>query len=101
MNSNFSTLNYNRLDEAQVMLRSISHPSRLKILNLLLKSGELTQSDLCEAFPTFNTNILTKHLKIMFDNDIIEKSKAGKYVKYYANVRKVEKIMNLLKDFTV
>ncbi len=100
MNFNSPALDYYKTEEAMLLLRSISHPTRIKILNLLLENGELTQTDICQAFPHFNKEMLTRHLNIMFSSDMIDKSREDEGMVYRACEEKIEKIMHLLSDFS-
>jgi DNA-binding transcriptional ArsR family regulator len=99
MNS-YSLLDANKTNEALLHLKSLAHPTRVKFLNLLLKSEQLTFSDFQIAFPDFNKELITKHLNVLFNDNLIEKEFVGSEVTYQAQQEKIEKIWDLVRQFS-
>jgi len=60
------------------LLKSISHPIRLKIL-CLLQDGEMTVSDLRQAVRTTNANV-SQHLTILRHQGIIDFRKDANFI---------------------
>jgi DNA-binding transcriptional ArsR family regulator len=100
MDSQFSLLNAYKTEEAMLLLRSLSHPTRIKIVNLLLENEQLTLTDIQTAFPSFNKEMLTRHLNILFASNMVEKEIVGNEISYQAQQEKLEKIMALVSDFS-
>ena len=66
------------IDNLAVLLKSISHPIRLKIL-CLLQDKELTVSEIREEVATSGANI-SQHLNIMRNQGIIASRKEANFI---------------------
>jgi len=82
----------NEVDDLAVLLKSISHPIRLKIL-CLLQDRELTVSEIREEVETSGANI-SQHLNIMRNQGIIGSRKEANYI---YNCIADERIIELMK----
>lgn len=83
---------YNKVDDLAVLLKSISHPIRLKIL-CLLQNGELSVSEIREAVETSGANI-TQHLNILRNQGVIDFRKDANFI--YNRIAD-ERIIELMK----
>jgi len=81
-----------QVDELAVLLKSISHPIRLKIL-CLLQDRELTVSEIREEVETSGANI-SQHLNIMRNQGIIGSRKEANFI--YNNIAD-QRIIELMK----
>ena len=68
----------NQVDDLALLLKSISHPIRLKIL-CLLQDKELTVSEIREEVETSGANI-SQHLNIMRNQGIVGSRKEANYI---------------------
>ncbi|MCI5158505.1 MAG: ArsR family transcriptional regulator [Candidatus Electrothrix sp. AUS1_2] len=80
------------IDSLAVLLKSISHPIRLKIL-CLLQDKELTVSEIREEVATSGANI-SQHLNIMRNQGIIASRKEANFI--YNRIAD-ERIIELMK----
>ncbi|MCI5120183.1 MAG: ArsR family transcriptional regulator [Candidatus Electrothrix sp. AUS4] len=80
------------VDNLAVLLKSISHPIRLKIL-CLLQERELTVSEIREEVETSGANI-SQHLNIMRNQGIIDSRKEANFI--YNRIAD-ERIIELMK----
>ena len=80
------------VDNLAVLLKSISHPIRLKIL-CLLQERELTVSEIREEVETSGANI-SQHLNIMRNQGIINSRKEANFI--YNRIAD-ERIIELMK----
>ena len=69
---------YSQIDELSHLLKSMSHPIRLKIL-CLLRDDELSVSEIKEAVATSGANI-TQHLNILRNQGIIDFRKDANFI---------------------
>ena len=69
---------YGQVEDLSRLLKSISHPIRLKIL-CLLQDRELTVSEIREAVETTGANI-TQHLNILRNQDVISYRKDANFI---------------------
>ena len=67
-----------KVEYVSVLLKSISHPLRLKIL-CLLQDEEKTVGDIRKAVLTSNANLF-QHLTILRNQRIIKSSKKANYI---------------------
>ena len=81
-----------QVNELAVLLKSISHPIRLKIL-CLLQDGELSVSEIRENVETSGANI-SQHLNIMRNQGIIGSRKEANFI--YNRIAD-ERIIELMK----
>ena len=81
-----------QIDDLAVLLKSISHPIRLKIL-CLLQDKELTVSEIREEVATSGANI-SQHLNIMRNQGIIASRKEANFI--YNRIAD-ERIIELMK----
>ena len=81
-----------QVDNLAVLLKSISHPIRLKIL-CLLQDKELTVSEIREEVETSGANI-SQHLNIMRNQGIIVSRKEANFI--YNRIAD-ERIIELMK----
>ncbi|MDU9048490.1 MAG: metalloregulator ArsR/SmtB family transcription factor [Candidatus Electrothrix sp. Rat3] len=82
----------NQVSDLAVLLKSISHPIRLKIL-CLLQDKELTVSEIREEVATSGANI-SQHLNIMRNQGIIGSRKEANFI--YNSIAD-ERIIELMK----
>jgi DNA-binding transcriptional ArsR family regulator len=82
----------NQVDDLALLLKSISHPIRLKIL-CLLQDKELTVSEIREEVTTSGANI-SQHLNIMRNRGIIGSRKEANFI--YNSIAD-ERIIELMK----
>lgn len=83
-----------KVEEVAALLKSISHPLRLKIL-CLLQDGELTVGDIQNSVKTSTANI-SQHLSILRQQGIIGTRKDANFIyNYISDKRIVEWITTL------
>ena len=83
-----------KVKEVAALLKSISHPLRLKIL-CLLQEGEMTVGDIQTSVQTSTANI-SQHLRILRQQGIISTRKDANFIyNYIADKRIVEWITTL------
>lgn len=69
---------YNQVEDLSRLLKSMSHPIRLKIL-CLLQDSELSVSDIRQCVETSGANI-TQHLNILRNQGIIDFRKDANFI---------------------
>lgn len=73
------------------ILKSMSHPIRMKILYKLLE-GDQTTGELLELVKTTNPN-LSQHLNVLRDNGLITSEKSGTYIHNSIADKRIAKIL--------
>jgi len=87
------------LQEYQIaeILKALSHPSRIKILQVLEK-GEMCVGEL-EGLIKIKQSNLSQHLRILKDRRILECERRGMEVCYWIRDRKVLDVIKSAKNF--
>lgn len=70
-----------QITRATQMLKAISHPMRLQVLDLLCRESELTVGQIHDALGCEQA-VISQHLKVMRDQDVIATTKVGTRVFY-------------------
>ena len=91
------TKNYKKIEESVDILKAISEPNRLKILCSLLNEN-ICVCDLASKLGIAQ-NLLSFHLKNLFDEGILEKKRDGNYIYYIINKdweKRIKKLFQFL-----
>lgn len=98
--SSITSIDHYKLEEATLLLRSLSHPTRIKILNFLVQEGGATSKGIKGALPHCKSDVVTRHLNTLFASNLIDKdtSTQGEVI-YAANTDKLERIVMMVSDF--
>ena len=86
----------NQIDDLALLLKSISHPIRLKIL-CLLQDKELTVSEIREEVETSGANI-SQHLNIMRNQRIIGSRKEANFIYNHIADERIIELMKTMKQ---
>ncbi|MBF2214507.1 ArsR/SmtB family transcription factor [Staphylococcus epidermidis] len=81
--------------ELSILLKVLSDPSRLEILDLL-SCGELCACDLLEHFQ-FSQPTLSHHMKFLVDSELVTSRKNGNKLIYQLNHANLDEIIQNLK----
>lgn len=86
-----------RLEQVAKILKTIAHPVKLEVLELLGENEPLSVSSICEGINTdCEISMMSHHLAKMKDNGILTSEKDGKQVYYRIADRKLLKIFNCM-----
>ncbi|MBG9986918.1 winged helix-turn-helix transcriptional regulator [Facklamia sp. DSM 111018] len=80
-------MNYEKLSDT---LKSIADPNRLQIIELL-SCGGLKACEILEFF-NFSQPTLSYHMKVLCSEDLVHKSKEGRWIFYTLNEDKIAEI---------
>ena len=78
------TLNFNELQEASLVIRSLNHPLRQQILNLLEEFGSMTVTQIYIKL-RIEQSVASQHLAIMRKTDVLKTERNGKFIYYSLN----------------
>lgn len=85
-----------KVEAVSALLKSISHPLRLRIL-CHLQEGEMTVSDIRAAVETTHANI-SQHLSILRNQGIVASRKEANFIFNRIADQRVVKLVNTLQD---
>ncbi len=89
-------MNNRQIEEISKVMKSISHPTRFKIL-CLLRNDEMSVKDLCDKLQTTHSNI-TQHLNILRNQGIINFRRDANYIFNRINDWRILELMNTLRQ---
>lgn len=92
-----TTFDYNplELEKAAFILKTIAHPTRLAIIDLLSKKGEQTVSNICSQLE-LEQSLASHHLSVMKMKGILSSEREGKKVIYSLKLTEVTQVMHCI-----
>ena len=91
-----SAIHYSEIENLSSLLKSISHPIRLKIL-CLLQEKELTVGEIRNEVKTTNANI-SQHLSILRNQGIIDFRKDSNFIYNRIADQRVTELMKTMRN---
>ena len=92
-------MNMNYEENAKI-IKSLSDPSRLKIIDIL-SCGEMCACDILQHFD-FTQPTLSHHMKVLIESGLVEARREGLWNYYYLSIKNYNKLniflMNLLTE---
>ena len=92
-------ISFQKLAKVAEVLKAISHPVRLEILEILEVHEKLTVSEIRETLaPDIEQSMLSHHLIKMKDKGILRSTKKGKYISYEITDRQLLHIFDCMEN---
>lgn len=91
-------LQQSTLEKAALLMRAIAHPLRLKIIVLLDKNKTANVNKIYKLLNT-EQSIVSQHLKIMRNADLVNTSRDGKFIHYSVNYTTIQQINAVLEKY--
>lgn len=85
------------LEKAAFILKTIAHPTRLAIIDLLNEHNELPVNEVCRLLES-EQSIISHHLINMRTRGLLRATKAGNSVLYSLKERNLTQIMNCVNN---
>ena len=83
------------LEKAAFILKSIAHPSRLAIINILSKQEWRAVSEISEKLD-MEQSLTSHHLNIMKMKGVLESKRDGKIIKYKLKLTEVTQVLSCI-----
>ncbi len=90
-------LNKEKLEKAAFILKTVAHPLRLAIINLLDENEKMSVNDVCEALNA-EQSLVSHHLINMKLRGILKSEKGGLNVHYSLKERAVTKLIECIEN---
>lgn len=90
--------NEDELQQAAELLRALSHPLRLKILEFIDKNNAVNVNKIHSSLK-LEQSITSQHLRILRMADIVETKRDGKFIFYAINYERLEVVMQSIGKF--
>lgn len=99
MNNTEKNIKAKRLEQVAKILKTIAHPVKLEVLELLGKHEQLSVSSICSKIESgCEISMMSHHLAKMKDNGILVSEKDGKQVYYRIADKNLLKIFNCVEN---
>ena len=83
------------LEKAAFILKSIAHPSRLAIINILSKQEWRAVSEISDKLD-MEQSLTSHHLNIMKMKGVLESKREGKSIKYKLKLTEVTQVLSCI-----
>lgn len=83
------------LEKAAFILKTIAHPTRLAIIDLLSKKGRKTVSEICSALE-LEQSLASHHLNTMKLKGVLGNIREGKNIYYFLKLHEVTQIISCI-----
>ena len=87
---------YKRIERASKMLKSISHPLRMSMVDLLITEKEMNVSGIQERLK-LEQAVVSQHLAVLKKEGIVGVKKEGKNCYYFIQLPLLPRIIDLIK----
>jgi ArsR family transcriptional regulator len=91
------TFTEKKLEAVAFILKTIAHPTRIAIINLLTTNAELSVSDICNRLNT-DQSLTSHHLSNMKFKGILGSRRAGRNIYYNLKLREVTKVIDCMEN---
>lgn len=90
-------LNRLKLEKAATILKTVAHPTRLAVIDLLNSHDQLGVNEMCEILDC-EQSLLSHHLITMRQRGILQCTKQGQNVYYSLKEREVVKLIECIEN---
>jgi DNA-binding transcriptional ArsR family regulator len=87
-----------KLAEMAKILKAVANHNRLRIVQLLLKSGEMTVNEICEHLENCEQSLLSHHLAALKEAGVLSSRREGRKIYYSSAKKEIENLMNCIKN---
>lgn len=84
-----------KLEKAAFILKTLSHPLRLSIVDILSQHDKLSVNEICQSLGS-EQSLTSHHLSNMKLKGILSSSREGKNIYYSLKMREVVKVLNCM-----
>ena len=88
-------IDYSMVNEAAMTIRSINHPIRKKVVELLEDVDEMNVTEIYVQL-RMEQSIVSQHLAILLHAKILKTRREGKFIYYRLNRKRIKSISTLL-----
>ena len=90
-------IDYADVNEAGMIVRSINHPIRKKIIEMLQKVDETNVTDIYVKL-RMEQSIVSQHLAILRSTKVLKTRRDGKFIYYSLDTRRLKRIGKKIED---
>ena len=91
-------LGQERIEVSADVLRALTHPLRMKILEFIDESGTINVNKIYSSLQ-LEQSITSQHLRILRAAGLVDTQREGKYIYYSINYEKVQRATAAVREF--
>ncbi len=92
-------LEYAKLRKSLILLRSLTHETRLKIIDMLSEEGPLNVTDIFIKLRV-EQSVASQHLAALRKYDIVHTARNGKNIIYQLNQARIDELKDLIEQLS-
>lgn len=101
MNEIKSAITQEKLETAAFILKTIAHPTRIAIINLLRDSDRLSVNEICEGLGGVDQSLVSHHLSNMKLKGVLDSKREGRNIYYTLRLDEVLGVLNCIEKCEV
>jgi len=90
-----TTIDIKKLEHVAFILKTIAHPLRIAVIDLLTKNDKLCVNDICERLES-EQSLTSHHLSNMKLKGILDSEREGKNIYYSLKLKEVTEVINCM-----
>jgi ArsR family transcriptional regulator, virulence genes transcriptional regulator len=85
------------LKKADIVIRTLNHPLRARIIKILAGQKELTVTQIFETLQV-EQSVISQHLAMLRRAGMVVTSRTGKYIRYKLKTDRIQELLHLAKQ---
>lgn len=98
MSSTKSIISKDKLESVAFVLKTIGHPTRLAIIQLLKTEIRLSVNDICQGLGGIDQSLVSHHLSNMKFKGILDSSREGRNIYYTLRLKEVLGVIDCVEN---
>ena len=99
--SQSSFITTDKLDKAAFILKTIAHPTRIAIVDLLKNNNEISVNDLCLKLGGIDQSLISHHLATMKTNGVLSARREGRNIFYRLQLSEVLGVLHCIENCNI
>jgi ArsR family transcriptional regulator len=94
-------MNDDKLEAVAFVLKTIAHPTRIAIINLLKNSGRQSVNEICEKLGGLDQSLTSHHLSNMKLKGVLGNRREGRNMYYFLKLEEVTGVIDCIENCKV
>ena len=87
-----------KLETAAFILKTIAHPTRIAIIDLLKGGDELSVNEICHALEDVEQSLVSHHLANMKHKGVLNSRREGRKIYYFLKLQEVIAVLECMEN---
>lgn len=93
-----SVLTPDKLEKAAFILKTIAHPTRIAIIDLLRSKERLSVNEICEGLGGLDQSLISHHLSNMKLKKVLDSKREGRNIYYSLRLKEVLNVLHCIEN---